>query len=330
MALVYYPDDRPGVMRRRHGRGFTYLAPDGTRIDCPVQRRRFRALAVPPAYRDVWISPLENGHLQATGRDARARKQYRYHEEWAARRAARKFDRLGALGPRLPALRRWIASRLTGEAGDKDTAVAAALALIDRASLRPGNPEYASDNGSHGATTLEGGHAIFSEGSVHLDFPGKGGKRIAVSLHGRALQRTLQQSDDLPGAELITWLDDADTPRAVRSEHLNAVLADICGEGVTPKTLRTWNGSLAAFRVASDPDAVTVTAMCEAAAAELHNTPAVARSSYIHPSVLELAHLPDDARRNRLAGLRPAMLDGLRSGEDRLIALLENAAATGG
>ncbi|XBQ15428.1 MAG: hypothetical protein ABL308_10720 [Oceanicaulis sp.] len=143
MDLIYYPDDRPGVTRRRCGRGFTFFDPRGVRITCPDERARLKALAAPPAWEDVWMSPLAHGHLQATGRDAKRRKQYRYHPDWSAQAAARKFGRLAELSAALPALRRWIADRLRGAVGDRDTAVAAALALIDRGAPPPWEAEPA-------------------------------------------------------------------------------------------------------------------------------------------------------------------------------------------
>jgi len=307
MALLYYPDTRPGISRQRRGRGFTYTAPDGTRIDCSEERARIKALAVPPAYERVWICPRHDGHLQATGRDARARKQYRYHPDWTQQRALTKYEGLAEFGSTLPRLRRWIASRLKGDAGDPDTAVAAALALIDRASLRVGHPDYTAENGSYAATTLRNRHVAFDGTKVLLNYTAKGGKKVRKTIQSRQLQRVLQQSADLPGHELISWQDDRGDAHAVRSEQIQKVLADLCGDDVSAKTLRTWNGSHAAFVVALNEEKLTINAMARAAADRLHNTPTIARSSYIHPKVIDLAEMDDGERLARLGALKPAI-----------------------
>ncbi|XHE56934.1 hypothetical protein L0Z66_19725 (plasmid) [Phaeobacter sp. BS34] len=205
MKLVYYTDDQPGITRRRRGRGFSYYMPDGSHIGNATERARLNGLGVPPAYTDVWLCPLINGHLQATGRDARNRKQYRYHPEWQARRAEQKFAHLVAFGESLPALRRWISDRLTGTVGDEDTAIAAVLALLDRGSLRIGNPRYTEKNGSYGATTLRPRHVVFSGQAIQLTYTAKGGQTVEKSLRGPALQRILERSQDLakPRTDLL-------------------------------------------------------------------------------------------------------------------------------
>lgn len=183
-GLVYYSDDRPGITRRRRGRGFSYHAPDGTLVRDPAERRRFEAIAVPPAYRSVWITPKPRGHLQATGRDARGRKQYRYHPDWQAMRARHKYDGLAAFGRALPALRARIDAGLRAEAGSRELALTAVLALLDRAAIRVGTPDYARDNNSYGATTLLEQYVRFDGDSVTLDFPGKGGAAVTRQLRG--------------------------------------------------------------------------------------------------------------------------------------------------
>ncbi|UWR98152.1 DNA topoisomerase IB [Phaeobacter inhibens] len=322
MKLVYYTDDQPGITRRRRGRGFSYYMPDGSHIGNATERARLNGLGVPPAYTDVWLCPLINGHLQATGRDARNRKQYRYHPEWQARRAEQKFAHLVAFGESLPALRRWIGDRLTGTVGDEETAIAAVLALLDRGSLRIGNPRYTEKNGSYGATTLRPRHVVFSGQAIQLTYTAKGGQTVEKSLRGPALQRILERSQDLAGPELISWVDDNDDVRAVRSEQVQGVLAKLCGDEVSAKTLRTWNGSHAAFAVALDAPTLTITAMAEAAAERLHNTPTIARNSYIHPQIIGLADLPDRQRVAQLSALPQRQVSGLRLGEGRLIDFL--------
>ncbi|ATI41081.1 DNA topoisomerase [Pacificitalea manganoxidans] len=325
-GLIHYPDDRPGIARRRCGRGFSYIAPDGTRIDCKVERARINAIAVPPAYEDVWISPHANGHLQATGYDARTRKQYRYHPEWSAHAAETKFAGLRAFGLSLPRLRARIYAGLTAEPGDPELAIAAVLALIDRGSLRVGHPDYTAENGSYGAVTLRPRHARLKGGGVTLDFVAKGGKKVSTRINGTRLARALAEVQDLPGGTLVGWVDDQGAPHPVRSDQINAVMAECCGEGATPKTFRTWNGTLAAFRCAltmPDDTPATIKALAEAASDTLHNTPAIAKSSYIHPRVLDLAELDAEERNARLKALKPDAGRGWRSGEPELLAYLE-------
>jgi len=289
-SLRYYPDTQPGIRRQRRGRGFSYLNTDGIRIMARPERARLKALAVPPAWEDVWISPLQDGHLVATGQDARGRKQYRYHPEWTALQAAQKFSHLPKFAEALPSIRRRIRRDLAEEPGEEAFAVAAAAAMIDRLSLRVGNPEYTRQNGSYGALTLKGRHVRLKDGHLHISYTGKGGKQIRRQLADSRLMKALEQIRDLPGAELLKWLDEDGAPRRVTSANLNAYLAEAGGmENLTAKTFRTWSGTVAAFAVALESDRPTIKAMAEAAAKRLHNTPAIARKSYIHPDVLDLA-----------------------------------------
>ncbi|CAM4387172.1 DNA topoisomerase IB [Palleronia rufa] len=321
--LVYYPDTRPGITRRRAGRGWSYRAPDGTRIADAAERARLDALAVPPAYDDVWICPRADGHLQATGRDARSRKQYRYHEAWTAFRAARKYADLPRFGEALPGIRRRIRRDLNGEAGDRGFAIAAVLAMIDRLSLRVGNRDYADENDAYGATTLRPRHVSLTPDALKLDYRGKGGARIRRSLRDKRLAQVLHQLDDLPGATLVSWVDDAGDTHEVTSSQVNAFLHDIAGdEGFTAKTFRTWNGTVAAMDVALREETLSIKAMAEAAALTLGNTPSIARNSYIHPKVIALTEtdLPD---RRGIAARAPARR-GLRATERAVLALLDD------
>lgn len=288
-GLVYFSDDQPGISRRRRGRGFSYIAPDGTTIARGAERERLEALAVPPAYEDVWICPLQNGHLQATGRDTRARKQYRYHPEWAELQARTKFDRLAEFGEVLPRIRRRVRRDLQADAGDWLFAIASAVTLIDRTAIRVGSPDYTRQNGSYGALTLRRKHVTLADNRIEMRYTAKGGKKVRRQINDKRLARILDKISDLPGAELLTWVDDEGAVQTLNSTALNAYIADAAGsEGVSAKTFRTWKGTLAAFEVAERGDA-TIKAMAEAAAAELNNTPTVARNSYIHPAVIEQA-----------------------------------------
>ena len=316
-SLIYYPDNQPGIRRKRQGRGFSYIAPDGTRIDNARERRRIEALAVPPAYDSVWICPRPNGHLQATGRDDRKRKQYRYHPAWSAFRATQKFDQLGAFADALGTIRRRVNRDLGRDAGDHAFALAAVVALIDRAAIRIGNPEYAAENGTYGATTLRTRHMSLDEDGLRLSYIAKGRTPVTRHIRSQKLQKTLQAMDDLPGGDLISWIDDTGAPRRVSSDEVNAYLADVTGDAtLTAKTFRTWSGSVAAIEAITPGETPTIKSMAEAAADRLANTPTIARKSYIHPKVIALAEdvsaLPQD----------PRAADGLRVAERQLKDLL--------
>ena len=319
--LIYYPDTRPGITRRRAGRGWSYTLPDGTRIDDKAERDRLNALAVPPAYEDVWICPRPDGHLQATGRDTRKRKQYRYHADWTAFRARKKYQELPRFGECLPAIRRRIRAGLKAEVGDPEFATAAVLAMIDRLSLRVGNRDYADENEAYGATTLRPSHVKLTPEALQLDYPGKGGIRIKRTLKDKRLAQVLHQLDDLPGATLVTWVDDCDVTHEVTSSRVNEFLFDITGEDAfTAKTFRTWNGTVAAMEEALRADDLTIKSMSEAAALTLGNTPTIARNSYIHPDVIDLADT-DLSARAAIARSAPSKR-GLRQGERAVLGLL--------
>ena len=319
IKLVYYPDTQPGIRRERRGRGFSYIAADGTRIARGAERDRIEALAVPPAYEDVWICPKPNGHLQATGIDARARKQYRYHPDWTAFRAEKKFHALADFGRALPAIRRRVARDLNRDAGEQTFAVAAVIAMMDRLSIRVGNRDYADENGTYGATTLQSKHLRLQDHDLYLAYTAKGGRRVRRKLKNDSLLRALQKLHDLPGGALVSWCDEDGQPRGVSSDQANAWLQEATGtDQHTAKTFRTWSGSVAALDAALTADGpVTIKAMSEAAAERLANTATIARNSYIHPAVIALAEEPD------LPPIKPVETRGLRLRERQLLSLLD-------
>ncbi len=327
--LVYYPDSQPGIARVRKGRGFSYVAPDGTTISSPDERARLASLAVPPAYRKVWICPKPNGHLQATGFDERERKQYRYHPLWSEFRAQLKFERLPAFARTLPRIRRRLARDLEADPGTQRFALAALVSLIDRMGLRVGNRDYLEENGSYGATTLKRRHLRLLPDRVVLKYRAKGGQRVQQTLKNPRLHRVLQEIDDLPGADLFTWLDAEGAPHPLRSETVNEYLGEISGEEHTAKTFRTWLGTVRAYQTAEAAGAgrLTVKAMATAAAEQLGNTPTIARNSYIHPRVIALADQDPEERRQKLAAAAEARVNGLRGGEAALCAFLEREMA---
>ncbi len=318
-GLTYYPDNQPGITRRWAGRGFSYRSPDGTRIDDLTERARINAMAVPPAYTDVWITPRKTGHLQATGRDAALRKQYRYHPDWSAFRSEKKFDDLPRFGLALPRLRAAIHDGLEEAPGSRVFALSAVLGLIDRLSLRPGHQDYADANGSYGATTLRSKHLKISDAGTELHFRAKSGTKVDVCLSDKRLARALHKLDDLPGAPLAKWIEDG-AVRLVTPDMVAAHMAEITGEeGLTPKTFRTWNGTVAAMETALRDADLTINAMAQAASERLGNTPTIARNSYIHPDVIALAEQDHDARLKLARATAPARL---RKAERAVLALI--------
>ncbi len=326
--LVYVTDDMPGFKRRKHGKGFAYYDVHGQHVKSEKQIARIDALAVPPAYTDVWICPKENGHLQATGRDERGRKQYRYHPGWQQYRSALKFDSLVRFGALLPRIRRRIARSLrAGSADDcvhKDFASAALIRLIDRGHLRIGAAKE-SVTGAVGATSLKRKNIRLDDSGIHLDYTAKGGRRVRRQLSDRTLQRTLEKIDNLPGRRLFQYRGADGELYPLDSGDVNAWLKTAAGdETVSAKTFRTWAGSLAAFEVALREDALTVKTMCEAAARRLRNTAAICRSSYIHPAIIALTDIESDARKARIDMDTPSKR-GLTKAETQMLEFLRNA-----
>ncbi|PST24020.1 DNA topoisomerase IB [Mesorhizobium plurifarium] len=328
-GLVYVSDSEPGIRRQRRGQGFVYRMPDGSTVTDPSVKSRIASLGLPPAYENVWICLDERGHLQATGYDARGRKQYRYHSEWQALRSADKFAQLVEFGKALPKIRRTVRRHMQGDVENMQTVLAALVALLDEAHLRTGNQAYVQANGSYGATTLLKRHLRLGDGFIELKFTGKGGKRVQRRLRRPKLQRLLEEIADLPGRQLFVWKDENDALRPVDSGRLNRYLTDIAGTAISAKTFRTWAGTLAAFTVARTSiekgEWPTIKQMSEAAASVLHNTPAISRSSYIHPDVLALADKSATISARQLQARGRADSE-LRLEEQRLLSFLARAA----
>lgn len=298
--LVHVSDEAPGLRRRRVGRGFRYLDAKGRVVRDRATLERIRALAIPPAYRDVWICAQANGHLQATGRDARGRKQYRYHPRWRRVRDAEKFDRMLAFGKALPHLRRRLRADLAGSGLSRERVLAMVVVVMADTLVRIGNDEYARDNGSFGVTTLRNRHVEFLRGgALRFKFRGKGGKEHDVVLDDARLARLVRRCQQLPGQQLFQYLDDEGKVQPVGSAEVNDYLREAMGSEFTAKDLRTWGGTLCALRLLaaealpdeSAPDGRTTTAVrnrvIEAVAGMLGNTPAICRKSYIAPVVID-------------------------------------------
>ncbi|NLA67289.1 MAG: DNA topoisomerase IB [Gammaproteobacteria bacterium] len=293
-GLVHVSDTEPGIRRLRCGRGFRYVDPEGRPVRDPPTLERIRALAIPPAYSDVWICVAPRGHLQATGRDGRGRKQYRYHPRWRTSRDAGKFERLPAFAAALPRLRRALRQDLALPGLPCDKVLALVVYTMGATLVRVGNEAYERENGSFGLTTLRSHHARFPGGGLRLRFTGKGGREYDVAVDDRRLARLLRAVHQLPGQRLFQYVDDG-TPRPVDSAMVNAYLQSRMGAAFTAKDFRTWGATLAAFRILAGtpcPGGAREAAAIEqqavaAVAALLGNTVAVCRKSYIDPCVAE-------------------------------------------
>jgi DNA topoisomerase-1 len=293
-GLRYVTDRSPGIRRRRAGRGFTYLDPQG-RVLQNGDLSRIRALAVPPGWTDVWICASPSGHIQATGRDARGRKQYRYHPRWREIRDATKFDRMIAFGTALPSIRRRTAKDLARTGLPREKVLAAVVRLLESTLIRVGNPEYAKENESFGLTTLRERHVSVEGSTIEFHFRGKGGKLHRVDVRDPRLARVVRQCQDIPGYELFQYVDEDGERQRVDSEDVNDYLREISGQDFTAKDFRTWAGTVGAamalrefepFETEAEGKRNVVEAI-ETVAERLRNTPTVCRACYIHPALLE-------------------------------------------
>jgi DNA topoisomerase-1 len=243
-GLRYVTDTMPGISRRRRGRGFAYVDPKGTQVRDDATLTRIRSLAVPPAYHDVWICPLPNGHIQATGRDDRGRKQYRYHPRWREVRDETKYERLLDFARALPAIRKRIATDLRAQTPTREKILATIVRLLETTTIRVGNDEYARTNNSFGLTTLRNGHAKVHGAVVTFSFRGKSGIKHAIDLRDEALAKVVRQCQDLPGQQLFEYIDENSETHAIDSNDVNDYLREISGGDFTAKDFRTWVGTV--------------------------------------------------------------------------------------
>jgi DNA topoisomerase I len=305
-GLQYVNDERPGYSRRAKGKNFEYLDTEGKTIRDEQRLLRIKRLAIPPAWTDVWICPSPNGHIQATGRDARGRKQYRYHERWREVRDENKFDRLAQFAKALPNIRRRVAQDLKLPGLPQQKVLATIVRLLERTFLRIGNEEYARDNKSFGLTTLKNRHVKIKGAQMRFRFRGKSGIQQEVDIADRRVAKVIAKCQDLPGQDLFQYLDEDGEVRDLTSQDVNEYLRQIAGEDFTAKHFRTWGGTVLAAIALSKQEAFQTkkqaksnikTAIC-AVAELLGNTPAVCRKCYVHPVIVE-AYL----NRTRIAGL---------------------------
>jgi DNA topoisomerase-1 len=333
-GLDYVSDEQPGLTRRRRGRGFSYHRPDGTAVRSAADLERIRSLAVPPAWTDVWICANPRGHLQATGRDAKGRKQYRYHPRWREVRDENKLNLLPAFGHALPSLRDRLDAELrqpglSRQPGpSRQTVLAVVVKLLDETLVRVGNQEYASDNETYGLTTVTGDHVEVGWRQATFEFTGKGGIEHRVVVDDGRLARIIGRCHELGGQSLFSYDEDGEI-RAVTSTDVNEYLRATVGPSITAKHFRTWGGTVTAAvhlgpldPPATDKDAAEAELdAIDAAAAQLRNTRAVCRRCYVHPGILDAYRdgaLAREWKRTRTVGQ-------LSRGERTVLAVLDDA-----
>ncbi|MDB5839052.1 MAG: topoisomerase [Herminiimonas sp.] len=295
VGLRYVRDDRPGISRKPAKNGFRYTGPDGKPVHDETTLARIRSLAIPPAWTDVWICPYANGHMQATGRDAKKRKQYRYHPRWRSVRDELKYDRMISFGKALPGLRKQVDASLALPGLPREKVLATIVYLLQATMMRVGNEEYARTNQSFGLTTLRDRHVRIDGSAVEFQFRGKSGVRHAIKLSDARVARIIKRVRDLPGQELFQYLDDNGERHSIGSADVNEYIRTHTGEDYTAKDFRTWSGTLLAALALQEFEKFDSEAQAkknivqaiESVAKKLGNTPAICRKCYVHPVVIE-------------------------------------------
>jgi DNA topoisomerase-1 len=328
-GLVWVSDESPGIRRVRESDGFFYIDARGKRVRGKAELDRIRSLAIPPAYEQVWICTLANGHLQATGRDTRGRKQYRYHPQWRIAKDQHKFDRMLEFGAVLPRIRKRVQSDLVAPVGTmprRETVLATIVRLLDTTLVRIGNEEYARENKSFGLTTLRNRHAAVSGSTLKLRFRGKSGKEHEVALDDPRVARVVRRCQAMPGQDLFQYVDEDGAVRGVGSADVNDYIRDAASADFTAKDFRTWHGTAQALALwierseAGEGKRPSAKELLTEVARRLGNTVAVCKKSYVHPRVLDMLGTElDDALRATLAVGRRR---GLDLHERRLLAFL--------
>jgi DNA topoisomerase I len=293
-GLVYVSDTEPGIGRKAAGTGFSYRGLDGTPISDPDALKRIRALAVPPAWTEVWICPRPNGHIQATGRDGRGRKQYCYHADWREVRDRNKYERILEFARALPRIRARIAEDMSKRGMPRERVLATVVSLLDCTLIRVGNGEYAKENGSYGLTTLRTRHLEVAGTELRFHFKGKSGKTWRLNVRDRRIARAVRSIQELPGQRLFQYLDDDGMVRSIESNDVNDYLRQIAGPEVSAKDFRTWAGTVLAVMAlnAIGPFAnktqskMNLRRAFEAVGTRLGNTPTICRTCYVHPEVV--------------------------------------------
>jgi DNA topoisomerase-1 len=336
-GLRYVSDADPGIGRKRVGRGFSYVGLDGKSVRDRSVLQRIRSLGIPPAWTDVWICPVANGHIQATGRDAKGRKQYRYHARWREVRDETKYGRMIAFGKALPAIRKRVNRDMSLPGLPREKVIATVIRLLESTLIRVGNEEYVKQNRSFGLTTMRTRHVDVSGSTLRFEFKGKSGKRHSIEVEDRRLANIVRRFQELPGQELFQYIDDDGGRRTIDSQDVNDYLREITGDDFTAKDFRTWAGTVLAAMALQEFEAFdseaqakkNVVRAIESVAKRLGNTAAICRKCYIHPTILDsyldgtlVATLKQRADQELATSLK-----GLRSEEAAVLAFLQERLA---
>ncbi len=336
-GLRYVSDDSPGITRVKAGKHFSFVSPEGRVIKDKQTMARIKALAIPPAYRHVWICPDANGHIQAVGRDARGRKQYRYHARWREVRDENKYDRILDFAKALPRIRARTRRDLKKPGLPREKVLAAVVQLMEKTLIRVGNDEYARTNDSYGLTTLRDKHAKVRSNGVHFQFRGKSGVPHTIKLDDPRLAKVVRDCQDLPGYELLQYVDEDGVVHDIGSADVNEYLREIAGDAFTAKDFRTWAGTVLASQALEEVKSFdseaeakrNVVAAIEKVAERLGNTKAVCRKCYIHPAVLH-AYLDGDlveTLKQRAAAMAKSV-GKLKPAESAVLALIQRRLAS--
>jgi DNA topoisomerase I len=328
-GLRYVSDTQPGIRRKRAGKGFVYIGSDGKPIRDAKELARIRSLAVPPAYTDVWICPSPNGHIQATGRDARGRKQYRYHPKWREVRDETKFGRMLAFSAVLPKVRDRVEKDLQRPGLPREKVLATVVRLLECTRIRVGNDEYAKSNRSFGLTTLQDRHVEVSGSSLRFEFRGKSGKVHKVTLSDRRVARIVQRCQELPGEDLFQYVDDEGVRQTIGSGDVNDYIREISGQEFTAKDFRTWAGTLMAVAALSEIGAWSsqrqaksnILRAIDRVAEQLNNTRAICRKYYVHPAVFD-TYMAGTMLEELQNGTKPGTKEDLSAEEAAVVRLL--------
>jgi len=313
-GLRYVSETMRGLGRKRVGKHFSYIGLDGKPIHDGEELKRIRSLGIPPAWTNVWICPNPRGHIQATGRDAKGRKQYRYHPRWREIRDETKYDRMIAFGKALPAIRERVAHDLKLTGLPREKILATIVRLLDTTSIRIGNEEYARENNSFGLTTMRDDHVDVAGTNVEFHFRGKSGKEHTIDVKDRQLARIIKKCQDLPGHELFQYYDEHDNLHVIESDEVNAYLHQITEQVFTAKDFRTWAGTITATCALEDLGTYetqtqakkNVVRAIESASKHLGNTPTICRKSYVHPEIID-------------AYLNGSLLKALKRGDEQSV-----------
>nr|WP_234683789.1 DNA topoisomerase IB [Bradyrhizobium sp. Oc8] len=293
-GLRYVSDERPGIRRNKAGTGFTYTRPDGSRLVDRGALKRIKALAIPPAWTDVWICPFADGHIQATGRDAKGRKQYRYHARFREVRESTKYEHVVAFADALPSIRETVRDHMGLRGLPREKVLATVVHLLETTLIRVGNDDYARQNNSYGLTTLKNRHVTVNRNEVRFRFTGKSGKQWSLRVRDRRIAKIIRACQELPGQELLQYVDEQGNCQDVTSTDVNEYLKEITGKEITAKDFRTWAGTVLAAMALTELESFDSAAQAkrnlrsaiEKVSARLGNTPTICRKCYIHPEVL--------------------------------------------